>query len=744
MNTKINLKNIAGILMITTILLAFSAITVLASPPGNDNFADATVITELPFSDSSNTSEATIDPADPYTCGGQYKSIWYRYTPDSDVSLTVLANTDDGYRAYLSIFRAENGGITPIDCGSSTRMSLHLDMAAGTTYYFELMAVNIGSYPPPDPDGGNVTITIRQRVPPTNDDFLNAAVIPVMPFSDTVDTTDASSEQGEPLYVSDQRSLWYSFTPGVSGSFTAESSSENYTFLAAYTGSDLSNLQMIGSKEAYIARIMLTLDAGTTYYFQTFINNYQNGGPVTFNIKQVFPPVNDDFANATIIPQAPYNDTVDTQSATIEAGEPNNCSWVFHKTIWYSFTPTMSGLYTAEASAMDYLTLVIYTGSDFSNLQMIDCRIESSASIQMTFDAGTTYYFQIFNNYEYFENVIAFNITQDLPPDNDDFTNAAIITEVPFSDSVETDHATIESGEPWACGWTGQNTIWYSFTPAVSGSYTAESAGGYVPNLAVYTGSDYSNLQALVCGNTDWILGLARTTLFLNAGTTYYYQMYTNDYYGWGMTINFSLYPTPPPEAYFSYWPTDPIPMENIQFSNDSNDPYWIGFQSCAWDFGDGTSSTECYPTHIYAANGDYTVQLTVTTFDERSASTIQVVQVRTHDVGITRFVVPTTARAGQTKQITVYIKNLYFAEIVQVDLYKSTVNGYELVGTLTQDVPQRPPSRAQAFTFTYTFTSQDADLGKVTFKAVATVINARDAYTPDNEMISIATKVAR
>jgi PKD repeat protein len=742
MNTKINLKNIVGSLMITAILLAFSVIGVMASPPGNDNFADATVITGLPFSDSSNTSEATIEENDPSTCAGQLKSIWYRYTPENDASLTILANTDDGYRAYLSIFRAENGGLTPINCGSSTRMSLHLYATAGTTYYFELMAINIGSYPPPDPDGGNITVNIRQSLPPANDDFVNAAVISDVPFSDSVDTTDASSEPGEPVFVGDQRSVWYSFTPGVSGFFIAESSSDNYTFLAAYTGSDLTNLQMIDSKEAFIARVTLTLEAGMTYHYLTFMNNYQNGGPVSFNIKQVFPPANDNFANATIIPAVPYTDSVVAQFANVEPGEPNNCSWVFHKTIWYSFTPSTSGSYTVEASAMDYLTLVIYTGSDFSNLQMVDCRLESAPRIQMTFDAGTTYYFQIFNNYEYFENVIAVSITQDIPPANDNFTNATIITGTPFSDTVATDHATIESGEPWACGWTGHNTIWYSFTPSVSGSYTAESTGGYLPNLAVYTGSDYSNLQPLVCGYTDW--SLARTTLFLNAGTTYFYQMYTTDYYGWGMTINFSIYLTPPPEAYFSYWPGDPMPMENIQFSNDSYDPYWMGIQSCTWDFGDGTNSTECYPIHAYASNGNYTVQLTVTTFDGRSASTSQIVQVRTHDVGITRFMVPTSARAGQTKQITVYIKNLYYPETVQVDLYRSTASGYELVGTLTQDVPIRPPNRAQDFTFTYTFTSQDAALGKVVFRAVVTILTARDAYPPDNAMISIATKVTR
>ena len=103
--------------------------------------------------------------------------------------------------------------------------------------------------------------------------------------------------------------------------------------------------------------------------------------------------------------------------------------------------------------------------------------------------------------------------------------------------------------------------------------------------------------------------------------------------------------------------------------------------------------------------------------------STSQPVAIRTHDVGITKLTVPTSACAGQTKQISVSVKNLYYPETVQVDLYKVTQNGLELVGSITQDVPIRPPNRAQVFTYNYTFTSGDAAIGKVNFKAVVTII---------------------
>ena len=64
------------------------------------------------------------------------------------------------------------------------------------------------------------------------------------------------------------------------------------------------------------------------------------------------------------------------------------------------------------------------------------------------------------------------------------------------------------------------------------------------------------------------------------------------------------------------------------------------------------------------------------------------------------------------------------------------------LAGALTQHVSVRPGNRTTMFDFSYTFTSADATLGEITFKAVATILNARDALPGDNEAIAPPTKV--
>jgi hypothetical protein len=111
--------------------------------------------------------------------------------------------------------------------------------------------------------------------------------------------------------------------------------------------------------------------------------------------------------------------------------------------------------------------------------------------------------------------------------------------------------------------------------------------------------------------------------------------------------------------------------------------------------------------------------------------------------VAITRFVTPSSASAGQTRAISVDLRNTRYTETVQVQLLKSVpgpFDGFPLVGTLTHEVPASR-NRATAFDFNYTFTSDDAVIGKVTFQAIATIVNAPDALSADNTAIA-STKV--
>jgi hypothetical protein len=130
------------------------------------------------------------------------------------------------------------------------------------------------------------------------------------------------------------------------------------------------------------------------------------------------------------------------------------------------------------------------------------------------------------------------------------------------------------------------------------------------------------------------------------------------------------------------------------------------------------------------------------TTPDGRTASTSQVVHVDTHDVAIVKLAVPNSAHVGQTIAINVYVRNTRYPERVRVDLFKSVPGGFEQVGFLTQSVPVRRGDRTTRFAFTNTITQADRTMEKVSFEAVATLLDHRDAFPGDNDLISPPVKI--
>ena len=325
---------------------------------------------------------------------------------------------------------------------------------------------------------------------------------------------------------------------------------------------------------------------------------------------------------------------------------------------------------------------------------------------------------------------------------NDNFADATQITNLTYNVNADTTDATFEGGEPYpTCGFGySLRTVWFAYEPSTTGSLTANASYyNFPPVLAIYTGDSLGNLAQVACGNYG-----SQLTFQAQAGTTYYFQL-SSLYDFYQGIIPFSLKVTPPPNAGICFYPSDPSIFDNMQFNDCSNDPGGSGFQSFTWDFGDGTTltTTSCCINHQYAADGDYTVQHTVTTTDGRTGSIAQLVQVRTKDVAITGFSIPQTARVNQTKTINVNIQNKHYSDYVQVTLYKGLPGGgQQVIGTLTIFVPAKA-KQSTIFRFSYTFTSQDVSVGKVTFRAEATIVNGRDSFLSDNTAIA-TTLVSR
>src|SRR5690349_14915872 len=96
---------------ILALLLALTAvIPVFAAAPLNDNFAEAQVITSLPFQAAVDTSEATYEGSEPQICWYMTNTVWYSFTPSQDTPLTI-DTLGSAVGANLNIYRATGPGI---------------------------------------------------------------------------------------------------------------------------------------------------------------------------------------------------------------------------------------------------------------------------------------------------------------------------------------------------------------------------------------------------------------------------------------------------------------------------------------------------------------------------------------------------------------------------------------------------------------------------------------------------------
>lgn len=322
-------------------------------------------------------------------------------------------------------------------------------------------------------------------------------------------------------------------------------------------------------------------------------------------------------------------------------------------------------------------------------------------------------------------------------PDNDAFAGATPLTTVPATAEVALAEATAEPGEPnpSCASSTGAPSAWFAFTaPRTEWITFARTSYDWDTVLAVYTGDSLGGLTEVVCTDYD------RRVLAVTAGQTYRVQLTNWQPEATPTTIALAVAPTLKTEVYQSIG--DPSTLDTVTFYQYPWDNVGAAITLVEWDFGDGTTASGTTAAHRFTADGDYVVRVNITSADGRTATATRAVAVRTHDVRVAGFTVPTTGREGQTKPIEVTVGNQRLPEYATVVLYRGDASGFHEIARATQYVPARP-NRTVAFPFNYTFTPEDVTIGKVTFRTVVLLAQGvRDVRPIDNEAIAPATTV--
>jgi hypothetical protein len=135
--------------------------------------------------------------------------------------------------------------------------------------------------------------TMASAQPPLNDDFDNATLIPGLPFTDAINTSEATTANDDPDCVGQGPTVWYSFTPTEDIRIEANTFGSDYdTTLSVYTGSR-GALTLISCNDDAIglqSRIHFDAIAGETYFFMVGAFASGPGSNLVFTVDEAPPP----------------------------------------------------------------------------------------------------------------------------------------------------------------------------------------------------------------------------------------------------------------------------------------------------------------------------------------------------------------------------------------------------------------------------------------------------------------------
>jgi len=117
---------------------AGSPVALGQSAPPNDDFDGATVIGAVPFTDTVDTTAATVAVDEPTDCDGGFgplpSSVWYRFTP-AEGGPYEFSTAGSSYSTAVGVYTGSRGSLTQVSCFSE---GAGLIAEAGVTYYIRV------------------------------------------------------------------------------------------------------------------------------------------------------------------------------------------------------------------------------------------------------------------------------------------------------------------------------------------------------------------------------------------------------------------------------------------------------------------------------------------------------------------------------------------------------------------------------------------------------------------------------
>ncbi len=264
-------------------------------------------------------------PSDPtLSCSPtDFRTTWYRFTPDSDGEFVAIANqnANNTSRMVLAAHRGACSQLEELDCSLEpadyTSAAIRFDVEAGQNYWLELavtrqshVSTDLEAYFVPNTCGNGVIDADErcdgaaspscpgscnsdcQCATGALDTCQRAEVIDAFPYNDWIQTTHYSSDPddpelscGDPTQLRGGHTAWYQFTAPSDGTlrantFEGKNRTTIDTVLAAHVGSCASKSEVACSDDLDTPRseVELPVNAGETYFLEIASRGNTVGG----------------------------------------------------------------------------------------------------------------------------------------------------------------------------------------------------------------------------------------------------------------------------------------------------------------------------------------------------------------------------------------------------------------------------------------------------------------------------------
>lgn len=512
----------------------------LGYPPSNDHLEGATVSTSGTLGVSMSLVRATADPGEPQHAGTAARnSVWYDWRPPR-TALATAETCSTSSAARAAVYTGETlAALTPVStqAGSAcpagqTGSRIRFLAIAGTSYKIALDSTTATSYG-----------SLQVRMAPVNDVLASAQSLGSTSSTTVFGTTvDTGLEPGEPDHAGSggTASVWYRWSAPWSGTVRFETcdSAGFDTALAMYrqdapgmaglvpvaANDDTAGCGPDGKRSRLRARVI----AGTTYIVAVAGHGAVSG---TFDLAVRMGPFNDDLVNATALSSGTSGYGATTVDAGHEPGEPDHLGSGADHSTWWRFTlgsQRNAAVRVCPTGGAQIPTVAVYAAPYPTPMATL---AQQTAVGTTTVDAGCRrvalrratghHYFVIDGGSAGDQG--AFTVSFAEAPANDDQQSAQTVSGTGTVNGT-TFAATREDGELTHAGQTGQGSVWYRWTPVVSGPVEIDVCNAafdsvialYRPGQAGALEEVASSDDAANCGT-----GGSRITTTLTAGTTY-------------------------------------------------------------------------------------------------------------------------------------------------------------------------------------------------------------------------------